>query len=137
MHSGATTVGNCQAWGRSKPGTYPQMEVAMKSTVKALAIATGLGVIDGCAMDSATKPWWTLKQESFVPVKPGVTKAEVRSMLGKPMLESAFPRLDEEVWDYRYVQGTTFVYLTEIHFDRQGLVKYYTQYPDPAYNRRR
>ena len=47
------------------------------------------------------------------------------------------PRLNEDVWDYRSLHGTTFIYITEIHFDGQGRVKYFVQYPDPAYHNRR
>ena len=100
--------------------------------LKIVVVAMVVGWLAACAMDPAVKPWWTLNDESFIPVKPGTTKDEVRSLLGKSILETAFPRLSEEVWDYRHMRGTTFVYITEIHFDGKGVVKYYVQYPDPA-----
>ncbi len=40
-----------------------------------------------------------------------------------------FPRLEEEVWDYRYMLGVQ-TYVAEIHFDMQGQTKYTTHYPD-------
>lgn len=95
-------------------------------------IASVLGVLAACATDPAVKPWWTLKEESFIPIKPGTTKDQVRSLLGKSMLETKFPRLAEEVWDYRFVYGSSYVYITEVHFDAKGMVTYYTQYPDPS-----
>lgn len=100
--------------------------------LKIVAMATVLGALAACATDPAVKPWWTLKEASFIPIKPGTTKDQVRSLLGKSMLETRFPALAEEVWDYRYVNGTTYLYITEVHFDDKGVVKYYTQYPDPS-----
>lgn len=105
--------------------------------LKALVLSLAVGGLVACATEPAVKSWWTLNHESFTPVTPGLSKADVERQLGKPILISNFPRLAEEVWDYRYLEGSTRIYLTEIHFDRQGLVKYYAQYPDPAYNRRR
>lgn len=102
--------------------------------VKFAMLATVLAGLGACAVDPTVKSWWTLKEESFIPVKPGMSKAEVRKLLGKSILELAFPALGEEVWDYRYVRGTSFIYIAEVHFDARGAVKYYTQYPDPAYN---
>ena len=40
-----------------------------------------------------------------------------------------FPRLEEEVWDYRYMLGVR-TYVAEIHFDMQGRTKYTATYPD-------
>lgn len=101
--------------------------------LKIAMLATVLGALAACAMDPAVKPWWTLNEDSFTPVKPGVSKAEVRKLLGKSMLEMTFPGQSEEVWDYRYAYGTR-IYITEVHFDLKGAVKYYTQYPDPVYS---
>jgi len=100
--------------------------------LKMVMVAMVVGWLAACAIDPAVKPWWTLNEESFVPVKAGTTKDEVRRLLGKSTVESTFPRLKEEVWDYRHLYGPTMVYITEIHFDDKGVVKYYTQYPDPA-----
>lgn len=93
------------------------------------ALIAGLG---GCATDPGVKPWYALHEESFSPIKPGMSKAEVVNLVGKPMLETRFPGLGEEVWDYRHLGGTR-VYITEVHFDSAGKVKYYTQYLDPAF----
>ncbi len=118
-------------------------QVVGRMGLKAMRIARSmvpaafLGLLAACAMDPAVKAWWTLSDESFIPIKPGITKADVRKLLGKPILESSFPRLNEDVWDYRSLHGTTFIYITEVHFDAQGRVKYFTQYPDPAYHNRR
>ena len=103
----------------------------MLGVLKIAVLATVLVGLAACATDPTMKPWWTLNEGSFVPVKPGVSKTEVRNLLGRPMLEMTFPGLSEEVWDYRYLFGTR-AYITEIHFDLRGAVKYYTQHPDPA-----
>ena len=105
--------------------------------LKLVVLAAVLGLLAACAIDPAVKPWWTLRDESFIRIKPGMSKADVQNLLGKPILETSFPRLNEEVWDYRSLHGTTFIYITEVHFDGQGVVKYFTQYPDPAYHNRR
>lgn len=62
-------------------------------------LAAVLGLLAACATDPAVKPWWTLSDESFIPIKPGISKAEVQNLLGKPILEMSFPRLNEDVWD--------------------------------------
>lgn len=86
----------------------------------------------GCAADPAIKTWYTLNLKSFETIKPGMNKENVRAVVGKAMLETNFPNIAEEVWDYRLLDGN-YVYLCEIHFDsRSGTVKYYTQYWDPA-----
>lgn len=108
-------------------------EVTLGRMVKWALLAAILGMLGACANDPEVKSWWTLKDDSFIPIKPGLPKADARKILGKPLLETRFPRLNEEVWDYRYVHGTTYIYIAEVHFDAQGAVKYYTQYPDPAY----
>ena len=105
--------------------------------LKRVVLTAIFGLLAACAMDSAVKPWWALTDESFIPIKPGISKADVQNLLGKPILTTNFPRLNEEVWDYRSLHGTTFIYITEVHFDGQGVVKYFTQHPDPAYHNRR
>ncbi len=100
--------------------------------LKIVVVAMVAGWLAGCAIDPQMKPWWTLNEKSFIPVEPGTTKDAVRRLLGKPILELTFPRMNEEVWDYRHLYGVTDTYITEVHFNEKGVVKYYTQYPDPA-----
>jgi hypothetical protein len=111
--------------------------VVMIRILELVVLAAVLGFLAACAIDPAVKPWWTLSDESFIPIKPGISKADVQDLVGKSILEMSFPRLNEDVWDYRSLHGTTQIYITEVHFDRQGIVKYYTQHPDPAYTNRR
>ena len=109
----------------------------MVRVVKLVVLAAVLGLVAACAINPAVKPWWTLRDESFIPIMPGISKADARKLLGKSILEMSFPGLNEEVWDYRYLHGTTQIYITEVHFDGRGIVKYITQHPDPAYTNRR
>lgn len=102
-----------------------------RSVVLALLVAI-LGTLGACATDPEVRPWWTLRDESFFPIKPGMSKADARKLLGKPWLEKTFRGPDEEAWAYRYVHGTTFYYIAVVHFDGNGAVKYYEQYPDPT-----
>jgi outer membrane protein assembly factor BamE (lipoprotein component of BamABCDE complex) len=87
--------------------------------------------LSACASQSGRVDWWSLGPQSFKQATPGVSKAEVERLVGKPIVITAFDRVGEEVWDYRYADGSI-IMITEIHFDREGKVKYYTQFPDPA-----
>jgi hypothetical protein len=62
------------------------------------------------------------------------TRNDVLESFGRPALVTRFPNLAEEVWTYRYREGTR-EYLNDIHFEAAtGIVKSYSLYPDPAYN---
>src|SRR6266702_682820 len=65
----------------------------------------------------------------FAPITPQTAKGEVERRVGRPFMTTVFPRLEEEVWDYRYMDGVQ-TYVAEIHFDMQGRMKYSTNYPD-------
>ena len=61
------------------------------------------------------------------------TREDIERLLGKPENRTAFHRLGEEVWDYRY--ATTWHMLLSVHFAADtGKVKYYTDTPDPAFH---
>ncbi len=95
-------------------------------------VAASLCLLAGCAADPTVKPWWTLRESDFLRFQPGkTTKADVRAALGRPGLEMTFPRLGEEVWDYRYPDGAMYM-LAWVYFDSRGVYKYYTSQPDPA-----
>jgi hypothetical protein len=97
-------------------------------------VALGLIVVavmtGGCASQQAGKrSWWTLNEQTFAPIVPGSTKAEVERLAGKPLTTMVFANLGEEVWDYRFLGGTR-PFIAEVHFDMQGRTKYYTTYLD-------
>jgi hypothetical protein len=95
-------------------------------------IAFSLLVVGGCATDHAGIPWWTLQETNFRQLQPGkTTKADVRTLFGSPINAVPFPRQGEEVWDYRFLDGSM-IMLAWVYFDSSGVYKYYTAQPDPA-----
>jgi outer membrane protein assembly factor BamE (lipoprotein component of BamABCDE complex) len=57
-----------------------------------------------------------LTEENFARIAPGMSKEEVRRRLGRPRSVVPFPRMNEEVWDWRYLSGTS-ARLFNVHFD--------------------
>lgn len=57
-----------------------------------------------------------LTQENFSRVRQGMSRDEVRRMLGKPRSVAQFKLKNEEVWDWRY-QDVTVPRLFNVHFD--------------------
>jgi outer membrane protein assembly factor BamE (lipoprotein component of BamABCDE complex) len=99
----------------------------MKTSLMTAFVAA---LLAGCATHQQGQSWWTLSEQSFASIKPGTTsKNDVQRDLGTPLLAMTFPRLEEEVWDYRYLNGTR-TYVAELHFDAQGRTKYVATYPD-------
>ena len=67
-------------------------------------------------------------------IKPRYTNREqLAQELGRPASIAFFPRMDEEVWQYRYMEQTTEM-LCDVHIDEgTGVVKRLDTYRDPAY----
>jgi len=62
------------------------------------------------------------------------SRNEVLDRLGRPSYVSRFPNLSEEVWTYRYLDGTLEM-LNDVHIDAaSGIVRSYSMYRDPAYS---
>ncbi len=57
-----------------------------------------------------------LTEENFSRIMAGMSKAEVRRMLGKPRSIVQFKRKNEEVWDWRYISRHE-QRLFNVHFD--------------------
>lgn len=57
-----------------------------------------------------------LTQENFSRVRQGMSRDEIRRMLGKPRSVAQFKLKNEEVWDWRY-QDVTVPRLFNVHFD--------------------
>jgi outer membrane protein assembly factor BamE (lipoprotein component of BamABCDE complex) len=59
-----------------------------------------------------------LTEENFGNVRPGMSRAEVRRLLGRPRGVQEFPLKNEQVWDWRYLDPTSKPRLFNVHFDR-------------------
>jgi len=87
-------------------------------------------LLAGCVTQEGMRPKWTLHEGDFTSITPQKTsKQDVERLVGKPLSSMVFANLGEEVWDYRYMNGTD-TYVAEVHFDMQGQTKYYTTYKD-------
>ena len=64
-----------------------------------------------------------LHRNSFAKVTPGLGKDEVRRMLGKPAQVQTYRLKGEEVWDWRFADGTTGVKIFSVTFDAAGAVR--------------
>lgn len=58
-----------------------------------------------------------LTQENFAAIQPGMSRDDVRWMLGKPRTVVRFPLKNEEVWDWRYFDTNPDQRLFNVHFD--------------------
>lgn len=57
-----------------------------------------------------------LTQENFAAIKQGMSRDEVRWLLGKPRSVVQFPLKNEEVWDWRYLDINPEQRLFNVHF---------------------
>lgn len=57
-----------------------------------------------------------LTQDTFAQIKPGMSKDEVRRLLGKPRSIQQYKLKNEEAWDWRYQSGTDTRFFN-VHFD--------------------
>src|SRR3982751_5080848 len=67
----------------------------------------------------------------FAKVTPGLTKDEVRRMLGKPAKVQAYRLKGEEVWDWRFADASIGVKIFSVTFDLAGAVRAAAVGPDP------
>jgi outer membrane protein assembly factor BamE (lipoprotein component of BamABCDE complex) len=58
-----------------------------------------------------------LSEEYFAKVVPGMSRDEVRRLLGRPGEVSTYPARDEEVWSWRYQQANAMFF--HVLFDRR------------------
>ena len=99
------------------------------------AVLLSLTACAGYAPGTVPTPYWSIHTPAFDNLKPGVTtKADVRRQVGIPLTEMTFQRQKDEVWEYRYLDGSTIVMLAYVHFDPNGSFKYLEQRLDPAYH---
>jgi outer membrane protein assembly factor BamE (lipoprotein component of BamABCDE complex) len=74
-----------------------------------------------------------LKPETFAKVKPGLDKAQVRRLLGRPAKTQVYPLKQEEVWDWRFLDGAESKVFSAT-FDRNGIVAASAAAVDPREN---
>ena len=73
-----------------------------------------------------------LTEENFGKLRAGqTTRDDVMRLIGRPVRTFNFLRINDEVWDYRYMKGAWFMVLS-VHFDSaRGTVTSYFSEPDP------
>jgi outer membrane protein assembly factor BamE (lipoprotein component of BamABCDE complex) len=59
----------------------------------------------------------------FAKVTPGMTRDEVRRLLGKPAKVQAYKLQQEEIWDWRFSDRATEIKVFSVTFDSGGAVK--------------
>ena len=97
-----------------------------------LVLLAVLLTVAGCATDPGVRPRWTLGDSDFRQLKSGMTQAQVEKAVGKPLMKSTFARLQEEVWDYDYLDLQLRM-RSSVHFNMRGEMTYQTQELDQHY----
>jgi hypothetical protein len=71
----------------------------------------------------------------FAKLRPGITREEVRLLLGPPGETMTFARMNELVWSYRYQASASENRIFNVHFDAQtGYVRTTSDQFDPLLN---
>ncbi len=63
-----------------------------------------------------------LTEENFARVKDGMSREQVRRLLGKPANELYFTLKKEHVWDWKTKEEAGMIYYFNVHFDDNGRV---------------
>ena len=58
-----------------------------------------------------------LTLQQFAQIRPGMTQEEIRVLLGRPGETSAFSRMNQDVWSYRYQASASDNRIFNVHFD--------------------
>lgn len=72
-----------------------------------------------------------LTQENFATIKAGMSRDQVRRILGKPRTVVKFGLKNEEVWDWRYLEGPATERFFNVHFDVDSGTVTQTSVTDP------
>ncbi|BBO60007.1 hypothetical protein [Mycoavidus sp. B2-EB] len=62
------------------------------------------------------------------------TRHDVLTNFGKPLEIAKFPRMQREVWSYRYRDNDVWYVLYHFHFDSNGTLRSTQQTPDPLHD---
>lgn len=72
-----------------------------------------------------------LAPENFARIRPGMTRDEVRRVLGAPTEQATFERRQEVVWSWRHHADQRRSEFFNVHFDYEGRVRSTSTSPDP------
>ena len=86
--------------------------------------------------DDRTKAaYQALRVEEFAKIQRGITRDQVRLLLGPPGQTMFFSRMNEEVWSYRYQVSASDNRIFNVHFDAgTGYVRSTSDQIDPLLN---
>ncbi|MCY1213394.1 hypothetical protein D9M72_251740 [compost metagenome] len=73
-----------------------------------------------------------LTPENFARVRAGMSKDDIRRLLGKPTKVEAFALKKEEVWGYRWMETSTDKAFFNVHFNSDGTVTTTSRSDDPS-----
>ena len=104
----------------------------MTNAARLVAVIAAVLAFGGCATDPGIRPFWTLHDTDFQQLKPGMTRSEVEKLVGKPILKITFPRLEEEVWEYNFLDVQVRM-KAMAHFDTRGVLTYHQELYDHEY----
>jgi outer membrane protein assembly factor BamE (lipoprotein component of BamABCDE complex) len=96
----------------------------MTGTSKLLTTLATVLALAGCVHPDlvGVRNAWQLNDGHMQRIKPGMTQAEVREIVGNPPWKLAFPQREEEVWSYRYLDYQTRM-RCNMTFDSRGVLK--------------
>lgn len=63
-----------------------------------------------------------LTEENFAKVRPGMTREQIRRLLGKPVQEQYFSLKKEYVWNWKTKSDGSYDYFFDVYFDEDGHV---------------
>ena len=63
-----------------------------------------------------------LTEANFARVREGMTREQVRRLLGQPASEQYYPLKKEYVWDWKTKTESAYDYFFDVYFDEQGRV---------------
>lgn len=72
-----------------------------------------------------------LSEENFARVRPGMSRDDVRRLLGAPTEQVKFDRKQEIVWSWRHMADQNRSMFFNVHFDYDGRVRSTSRSPDP------
>jgi hypothetical protein len=73
-----------------------------------------------------------LTADNFARVRVGMSKDQIRRLLGKPTKVEAFALKKEEVWGYRWMETSTDKAFFNVHFNADGTVTTTSRSDDPS-----